>query len=258
VPSYVAGDVTIKNSEDGLKGMTFIYDDGGRSAAGYKGKARDCVCRAIAITARLPYSQVYDALNELGAQERLGKRKGGKSSARTGVYKPTYRHYLESLGFEWTPTMQIGSGCKVHLRADELPSGRLLVSLSRHLSAVIDGVIHDAHDPSRGGTRCVYGYFRGHKPNDEGEGRREEGMKMGTRIFVGTKTVLRRDGRASWTFNWGDQVKNVTRISEMEVTFEPGDNVATSGVTYVMDWIEFELITRELPKQAKGQSGIAG
>ena len=74
--------------------------------------ARDCVCRAIAIAARLPYSQVYDALNELGAQERLGKRKGGKSSARTGVYKPTYRHYLESLGFEWTPTMQIGSGCK--------------------------------------------------------------------------------------------------------------------------------------------------
>jgi hypothetical protein len=82
-------------------------------------------------------------------------------------------------------------------------------------------------------------------------------MKMGTRVFVGTKTVLRCDGKASWTFNWGDQVKNVTRISEMEVMFEPGDNVATNGVTHVMDWIEFE-ITRELPEQAKGQSGIAG
>jgi hypothetical protein len=44
--------------------------------------------------------------------------------------------------------MQIGSGCTVHLRADELPSGRLVVSVSKHLTAVIDGVIHDAHDPS--------------------------------------------------------------------------------------------------------------
>jgi hypothetical protein len=25
---------------------------------------------------------------------------------------------------------------------------------------VIDGVIHDTHDCSRGGTRCVYGYWR--------------------------------------------------------------------------------------------------
>jgi hypothetical protein len=24
---------------------------------------------------------------------------------------------------------------------------------------VIDGVIHDTFDPSRGGTRCVYGYW---------------------------------------------------------------------------------------------------
>jgi hypothetical protein len=56
--------------------------------------------------------------------------------------------------------MQIGSGCKVHLRADELPAGRLVVKLSRHLVAVIDGVIHDTYDCSRGGTRCVYGFYQ--------------------------------------------------------------------------------------------------
>ena len=81
---------------------------------------------------------------------------------------------------------------------------------------------------------------------------------MGIRIFVGTKTVLRRDGEASWTFNWGDQVKNVIRISETTVTFEPGDNVAIRGGTYVMDWFEFEMMTRALPERAKGQGGIAG
>jgi hypothetical protein len=50
---------------------------------------------------------------------------------------------LKSLGYQWTPTMRIGSGCTIHLRPDELP-----------------GVIHDMHDPSRDGTRCVYGYYR--------------------------------------------------------------------------------------------------
>jgi len=42
------------------------------------------------------------------------------------------RAYNESLGWKWTPTMRIGQGCKVHLRADELPVGRLIVSVSRH------------------------------------------------------------------------------------------------------------------------------
>lgn len=55
--------------------------------------------------------------------------------------------------------MKIGSGCQVHLRASELPPGPLVVRVSRHLTAVIDGVIYDTHDCSRAGTRCVYGYF---------------------------------------------------------------------------------------------------
>ena len=56
--------------------------------------------------------------------------------------------------------MGIGTGCTVHLADGELPMGTLIVSVSRHLVAVIDGVIQDTHDCSRGGTRCVYGYWR--------------------------------------------------------------------------------------------------
>ena len=56
--------------------------------------------------------------------------------------------------------MQIGSGCTIYLRADELPSGRLVVSVSKHLTAVVTGVIHDTHTCSRGETRCVYGYWQ--------------------------------------------------------------------------------------------------
>lgn len=138
----------------------FVFDDGGRAATGYKGDAGDCVTRAIAIATGLPYQQVYDLVNTAAVDERPSKRRRGKSSARTGVHKPISRQIMESLGWEWTPTMQIGQGCKVHLRADELPRGRLVVAVSKHLVAMVDGVIHDTHDCSRGGTRCVYGYFR--------------------------------------------------------------------------------------------------
>jgi hypothetical protein len=140
--------------------MAFHYNDGGRAVAGFKGSTSDCVTRAIAIATGTPYREVYDELSALGKQERVGKRKSGRSHARTGVYRETIKKYLLSHGWQWTPTMQIGQGCRVHLRADELPTGRLIVSVSRHLTAVIDGVIHDTFDPSRNGTRCVYGYYR--------------------------------------------------------------------------------------------------
>jgi len=139
--------------------MEFIYTDGGRSEAGYKGIAGDCVVRSIAIVTGKPYQEVYDSINGLGRTERVSKRRRSKSSARNGVYKATYDKYIKSLGYTWIPTMFIGSGCKVHLRTDELPSGRLIVSVSKHMTAVIDGVIHDTHDCSRESKRCVYGYY---------------------------------------------------------------------------------------------------
>ena len=37
-------------------------NDGGRSAAGYKGQAGDCVVRSIAIATGIPYQKVYDDL----------------------------------------------------------------------------------------------------------------------------------------------------------------------------------------------------
>ena len=139
--------------------MEYKFDDGGRANAGYLGITGDCVTRAIAIVTGKPYQEVYDALNQLSENERIGKKKKKVSNSRTGVFRVTYQKYLETLGYKWIPTMQIGSGCKVHLMANELPKGRLVTRLSRHVTAVIDGVIHDTYDCSRGETRCVYGYF---------------------------------------------------------------------------------------------------
>jgi hypothetical protein len=137
----------------------WVQDDGGRAAAGYRGEAGDCMVRAVAIATGLPYQVVYDAINVAGKGERVTRRRRRRSSARTGVHKPTLRRYLAALGWRWVPTMRIGSGRTVHLRAEELPAGHLVVSLSKHVTAMVDGVIRDTYDPSRGGTRCVYGYY---------------------------------------------------------------------------------------------------
>lgn len=160
--------------------MQFVQNDGGRAAAGFKGKAGDCVARAIAIASGRPYREVYDRLAAGNASQRITKQtKRLGRSVRRGVYdkRKWFKDYMRELGFEWTPTMGIGTGCKVHLHDGELPNGRLIASVSKHYTAVIDGVIHDTHDPQRetetvwfkpGTTaishrtishRCVYGYW---------------------------------------------------------------------------------------------------
>lgn len=134
--------------------MEFIYDDGGRAAAGYRGTTGDCVCRSIAIATGKPYAEVYDALNILGKDERITRKRPKRSSSRTGVRMATMKKYLASLGWRWLPTMGIGTGCTVHLSDGELPHGRLIVRLSGHITCVIDGVIHDTYSPERNEHTC--------------------------------------------------------------------------------------------------------
>lgn len=141
--------------------MNIVHDDGGRAAAGFRGTAGDCVARSIAIASGRPYREIYAALAQSTGTQRAGKRGKRPASARNGVNvtRKWFREYLHSLGAVWHPTMGIGTGCRVHLTASELPAGRLVVAVSRHYTTVIDGVIHDLFDPSRNGTRCVYGYW---------------------------------------------------------------------------------------------------
>lgn len=128
--------------------MEFRYDDGGRSIY-FKGDAGDCAVRAIAIASDTDYKEIY---NELKAINK------GKS-CRDGTPNAVSKKWFKNHGWAWTPTMTIGSGCKVHLKADELPKGVLVVRLSGHLACVKDGVLYDTYDCSRAETRCVYGYW---------------------------------------------------------------------------------------------------
>lgn len=145
--------------------MQYVFDDGGRAATGAKGQVGDCAVRAAAIALQLPYAQVYTAMNLLAVNfERPGawKRRSSKkrSSSRDGVYRDTFDRFLSQHGWTFTPTMGIGTGTKVHLAMGELPNiPRMIVRLSKHYAAVVDGQVRDTHDPCRNGTRCVYGYW---------------------------------------------------------------------------------------------------
>jgi hypothetical protein len=146
--------------------FAFEFNDGGRQDAGFAGAAGDCVVRSIAIAANLPYRQVYEDLKLANAvyadtkNDRLARRLSIKGpTPRNGNHRKVFHNYILSLGFKWVPTMAVGKGCQVHLRSNELPEGVLIVKVSKHLSAVVHGVIQDTHDPSRAGQRCVYGYY---------------------------------------------------------------------------------------------------
>ena len=124
--------------------MKFKFNNGGS-----KFKLRDdCVIRAIAIATEQDYTKVLNDFKKL-----MDK------APYKGVPKKITRKYLKDIGWRWIPTMSIGQGCKIHLKENELPSGRIICKVTKHITAVIDGVINDTYDCSRNETRCVYGYW---------------------------------------------------------------------------------------------------
>ena len=130
----------------------FVYNDGGRSKYFKGANVGDCAVRAFAIASGRDYKEVYDLA------KTLCKKKG--ESPRSGLKKRQCDKLGSLLGGEWVCCMRIGEGCKLHLNCDELPKGNIVCSCSKHLVAVIDGIVNDTYDSSRDGKRCVYGYWK--------------------------------------------------------------------------------------------------
>ncbi len=163
-----------------VTGLQTFHDDAGRSAY-FDGRTGDCVTRAIVLATGRDYKDVYDDLFELAREMHAASRaRWAKSNPtpRTGVHRQVYERYLDEVGWLWVPTMKIGTGCTVHLAPGELPPCDLIARVSKHICFVeydadwIPGAsalgtdadhrwkIRDTGEPSREGTRCVYGYYR--------------------------------------------------------------------------------------------------
>lgn len=128
--------------------MSFVENDGGRSEY-FKGKnAGDCVCRALAIAESMDYKEAYDLL------ATASKAAGYPKSARNGVYKKVYEKVFADLGWHWVSAPKF-VGRKA--RYTDMPEkGRYILRMAKHLSAVVDGELHDSWNS---GHKMVYGYW---------------------------------------------------------------------------------------------------
>ena len=116
--------------------IDYRFDDGGRAAAGYRGKTGDCVVRAIAICAREDYRAVYATMAEhmkLNGYAASGKAYATRESNRI----------LKAYGFR-----------KVRLPAGERPTyteahhryGDCIAGTTKHVAAIVGGALRDTFD----------------------------------------------------------------------------------------------------------------
>jgi hypothetical protein len=130
----------------------FVYNDGGRAAAGFEGWTGDCTCRAIAIATGKPYQEVHDGLSALSAlfNNHALRFRSGRQHQRRAYAEHLY---LRQLGWQWTATNM------ARLHRCDLPPGRLIVAVNQHLVALIDNVVHDHGEHYWRDRRVVHGYF---------------------------------------------------------------------------------------------------
>jgi len=158
--------------------IEFRKDDGGRSAAGFRGTANDCGVRAAAIVTQSDYRSTYDALYALQKAFRGNSRKKAvkakSASPRKGVWKEVMDDYMTKAGAAWVPMAGIGGDIvRVADVAKRWSRGRIVMRLARHYSAMIDGVNVDTW-PQHPNKR-VYGAWI--MPEDQHTG---FGLRTGT------------------------------------------------------------------------------
>ena len=124
--------------------VDFVYDDGGRKAAGFRGKAAgDCATRACAIVLGLPYRAVYKRMAEINAAACApgSKRRSPSKGVAIGAAKCVFA----SLGlFEAEPP----DGRVMTLTEAYNEFGDLLaITMSgSHITSVMDGAVRDTWD----------------------------------------------------------------------------------------------------------------
>jgi hypothetical protein len=136
--------------------MELFVTDGGRAQAGVKAKRiKDCVTRSIATLTGRSYAEVHQMVADATGVTIDHLNRYGTQARPRG-----FKKLMAELGFVWVQTMNNYQRQRVHMRAQDLPSGRIICYVSGHYVAVIDGVQHDLTDCSRGGRRMVYGIWK--------------------------------------------------------------------------------------------------
>lgn len=131
--------------------LGWVYDDGGRAAANLSdGPMGDCVTRAIAIAAQLDYRTVWEAMAAF-AQPDKG----------IAINEFFFLTSMADYGFRYHHLTDIKGKPMGKLDLNTIPRrGRFVAVLNNHAVAVVNGIMRDTYDPSNGGKRAVYGYYK--------------------------------------------------------------------------------------------------
>ena len=133
--------------------IDYRYDDGGREAAGYRGKTGDCVVRAIAICTGEDYRAVYLTMaehmkrndyaasgNAYATRER--KRKAPRSKGQIAARRVQDR-VLEVYGFR---KVRLPAGARPTFTEAHRRYGDCIVGTTKHVAAIVDGALRDTFD----------------------------------------------------------------------------------------------------------------
>lgn len=115
----------------------YVFDDGGREEAGYKGSASDCVARAIAILTDTPYKQVYKHIADFNFNH------GQSRSARNGVKVKDTPKLMTEFGLE---KVKLGRGTRPTYTEAYNTYGNCIVKTTKHVCALVDGNLCDTFD----------------------------------------------------------------------------------------------------------------
>ena len=133
--------------------IDYRYDDGGRSAAGYRGKTGDCVVRAIAICTGEDYRTVYLMMAEhmkrngyaasgnayaIRERNRKAPRRKGQIAARR-----VQDRVLEVYGFR---KVSLPAGARPTFTEAHRRYGDCIVGTTKHVVAVVGGALRDTFD----------------------------------------------------------------------------------------------------------------
>lgn len=142
--------------------LPYVCDDGGRKAGGWEAIAPgDCATRAWAIALGEDYNEVRLMLmHHVGQWAATSRSKQAKAwrrspkgrSVRDGTPMPAVRLFAAEAGWLWVPLKRIGDPTTFHLNRETcavLGTDRFVARVSKHLCAVVDGVVRDTHDPRR-------------------------------------------------------------------------------------------------------------
>lgn len=133
----------------------YMKTDGGRSQSKRPKQRNDCTVIALAVSASLTYDAAYDIVASRGRKCAEGYWfPFGFKTIRSGPMPEA------GVRFDWISYPAVKYDRREHIDsfARSHKKGVFVLRLSKHVCAVVDGVVHDTHRTYD--ERCVYGAWK--------------------------------------------------------------------------------------------------